>query len=400
MNRVQKNSSQATNYASNKSVYALLLCVICLFAIGLIMVFDTTAAEAIDRLAPELSHAAFYRQILYACIGLTCGSICYRLGYQRMLRVTPFLLIGMCFILALVLIPGVGKQINGARRWIEILGFSFQPSEFAKIFIPLFYIHILKDRMCLSQFLKILGLIALPLGLILLEPDNGTVAIILTTMMALFFLSRIRWVYWALPVMAMCITGAAIGLNMPHVRSRLQVYLDPELDLRGKGHQPYQAKIAAGSGQLWGRGPGESLQKRGYLPEARSDYIAAIFAEEFGFIGIFVLIILLMLITYFGFRIARHAHDRSGFYTAAILTFLLSFQAFLNLGVVSGLLPSKGTNLPFFSHGGSSLIASTMALSLILNVGREKKTHDKAKKSIARSRGDRRSCLSRSGDRY
>ena len=396
---MRKNSSQATNYASNKSAYALLLCVICLFAIGLIMVFDTTAAEAIDRLSPELSHAAFYRQILYAFIGLICGSICYRMGYHQVLRVAPILLIGCCFVLALVLIPGVGKQINGARRWIEILGFSFQPSEFAKIVIPLFYIQILKEQMSLSQFLKVLGLIAIPLGLILLEPDNGTVAIILVTMMALFFLSRIRWVYWALPVMAMCITGSAVGLNMPHVRSRLQVYLNPELDLRGKGHQPYQAKIAVGSGQLWGRGPGESLQKRGYLPEARSDYIAAIFAEEFGFLGIFSLLILLMLITYFGFRIARHACDRSGFYTASILTFLLSFQAFLNLGVVSGLLPSKGTNLPFFSHGGSSLIASTMALSLILNVGREKKTHDTTKKSITRRRGDGRAHLSRPGDR-
>lgn len=399
MTRVQKNSSQATSYASNKSGYALLLCVICLFAIGLIMVFDTTAAEAIDRLAPELSHAAFYRQILYAGIGILCGGICYRVGYHRILSFTPYLLIGCSVMLALILVPGLGKQINGARRWIEIFGFSFQPSEFAKIIIPLYYIYILKERMYLNQFLKILGLIAVPLGLILLEPDNGTVAIILATMMALFFISRIRWIYWALPVMAMCVTGAAIGLNMPHVRSRLEVYLNPELDLRGKGHQPYQSKIAIGSGQFWGRGPGESLQKRGYLPEARSDYIAAIFAEEFGFIGVFGLIILLMLITYFGFRIARYATDKSGFYTAAILTFLISLQAFLNLGVVSGLLPSKGTNLPFFSHGGSSLIASTVALSLILNVGREKRTYDTTKKSIARRRGDRRTHLSRPSGR-
>ena len=155
---------------------------------------------------------------------------------------------------------------------------------------------------------------------------------------------------------------------MPHVSDRIQVYLHPEYDLRGKGHQPYQAKIAAGSGKLWGKGWGESLQKLEYLPEARNDYIAAIFAEETGFVGMTTLILLYMGIGFCGFCIAQKAKDKEGCYTAAIFTFLLCFQAFLNLGVVSGLLPSKGTNLPFFSQGGSSLLVNSMALCVLLNV--------------------------------
>ncbi len=160
---------------------------------------------------------------------------------------------------------------------------------------------------------------------------------------------------------------------MPHVSDRIKVYMNPEYDLKGKGHQPYQAKIAAGSGKLLGRGLGESLQKLEYLPEARSDYIAAIFAEETGFIGMMGLILLYMGIGFCGFCIAQRALDNDGFYIATIFTFLICFQAFLNLGIVSGLLPSKGTNLPFFSQGGSSLLANMMAVSVLLNIAKQSK---------------------------
>ncbi|HEY5259347.1 MAG TPA: FtsW/RodA/SpoVE family cell cycle protein, partial [Rhabdochlamydiaceae bacterium] len=223
----------------------------------------------------------------------------------------------------------------------------------------------------LRGFLKLLGLLSIPMGLILIEPDNGTTAIILVSLVGLFVLTRLRWVFWALPLAVFMAVGGLVAMQMPHVSDRIQIYLHPELDLQGKGHQPYQAKIAAGSGKLWGKGLAESLQKMDYLPEARSDYIAAIYAEEFGFIGMMVLIALYMLLGFLGFYLASQAKDPEGFYLVAIFTFLICFQAFLNLGVVSGLLPSKGTNLPFFSQGGSSLIANCMAVSLMLNVGRK-----------------------------
>ena len=253
---------------------------------------------------------------------------------------------------------------------------SFQPSEFMKIAAPLYFIHLLlkEETMTWKRFYLIVLRLAIPLFLILIEPDNGTVAIIIMTLIALFFLCRIKWVYWLLPFLFLVGMGGTVAMQMPHVKHRIQTYLHPESDLLGKGHQPYQAKIAAGSGELFGRGVGESLQKLNYLPEARSDYIAAIYAEELGFIGVLFLVILYLFIAYSGFHIAMRAATKQGFYTASVITFLITFQAFLNLGVVSGLLPSKGTNLPFFSQGGSSLLANCIAVALIMSAHKKKES--------------------------
>ncbi len=159
---------------------------------------------------------------------------------------------------------------------------------------------------------------------------------------------------------------------MPHVTTGSRFIFILNSIFKAKGHQPHQAKIAAGSGGAFGKGLGESLQKLNYLPEARSDYIAAIFAEEFGFVGICGLIVLYTLIGYLGFSIAAETDNLPAFYTVAVFTFLICFQAFLNLGVVSGLLPSKGTNLPFFSHGSSSLLANLIVICIILNIANKK----------------------------
>jgi cell division protein FtsW len=207
--------------------------------------------------------------------------------------------------------------------------------------------------------------------LILIEPDNGTVAILISLMVVLFLLTKIPWRYWALPLACLVAIGAIAALKMPHVRDRIQIYLHPELDLRGKGHQPHQAKIAAGSGGFLGRGLGESLQKLNYLPEARSDYIAAIYAEETGFLGMLALIGLYLMFAYAGFSIAFNANELGAFLSAAILSFLITIQAFLNLGIVSGLLPSKGMTLPFFSQGGSSLMINVAIVFLLLDISRK-----------------------------
>ena len=358
-----------------KSALFLLVCVVTLFAIGILMVFDTTSAEVIDRNLNVSTHHALFKQLLYGCVSLVGALLIWFFGYDKVLKLVPSLFYLLLFSLVLVFIHGIGQQINGAYRWIVVGPFSFQPSEFLKVIMPLYFITLLfkEEEMTWKRFYKIIALFSVPLFLVLIEPDNGAVAIIMVVMMALFFISRIRSVYWLLPVLFMAGVGIIAALQMPHVKKRIQVYLHPELDLLGKGHQPYQAKIAAGSGQLFGRGVGESLQKLNYLPEARSDYIAAIFAEEFGFVGILFLVLLYLLMTYSGFHIASRAREKQGFYLAAILTFLVAFQAFLNLGVVSGLLPSKGTNLPFFSQGGSSLLANTLAITLIMSVAKRVK---------------------------
>lgn len=354
----------------------LIVSVALLFSIGLLMVFNTTAAEIIDRSLSTSTHAALFKQIFYSLVGIVGGLIVYRWGYENLIRYSYPLLICGTVLLVSVFVPGLGMKINGARRWLGLFGIPIgQPSELIKILMPAAYIYwYLKQQKPIefAPFLKILIWLSIPVALILFEPDNGTTFIIFLLFMVLFLLTRIRLFYWALPLFGLSILGGIAAYHMPHVHDRLQVYLHPELDLRGKGHQPHQAKIAAGSGQLFGRGLGESLQKLNYLPEARSDYIAAIYAEEMGFIGILGLIALYIALASSGFVIAMHAHDKGAFLLAAIITFLISIQAFLNLGIVSGLLPSKGMTLPFFSQGGSSLMVNFVALFILLDISRKK----------------------------
>ncbi|HNA61693.1 MAG TPA: putative lipid II flippase FtsW [Rhabdochlamydiaceae bacterium] len=358
-----------------KKSLLLLLSVLVLFALGLSMVFNTSSAEVLDRALEKSTHHALVKQILYAILGCILAGVVWFLGYHQILQLSGYFLIFGTILLVAVFIPGIGQQINGAHRWLGIGSYSFQPSEFVKYLIPLYYIQAIttsEKPIALKELLKLLLKLSIPMGLILIEPDNGTVAIIMVGLVALFLLTKIRLVYWALPLLVIAIAGVIAASQMPHVHDRIRIYLHPELDLQGKGHQPYQAKIAAGSGGLIGRGLGQSLQKLDYLPEARSDYIAAIFGEEFGFLGILVLILLYMVIGYLGFSIAAKTSNLQAFYGVAILTFLICFQAFLNLGVVSGLLPSKGTNLPFFSQGGSSLLANFMVICIILNIANRK----------------------------
>ena len=211
--------------------------------------------------------------------------------------------------------------------------------------------------------------------LILVEPNNGTTAVIGMAVLVLCLLMRISFKFWAIPLLVCVFLGGIFAYNLSYVSARMKVYLNPELDLKGKGHQPYQAKIAAGSGRWLGRGPGNSLQKLSYLPEAQNDYIAAIYAEEFGFLGMVLLITLYLLVACLGFFIANNCQSLEGFYFAGAITFLISFQAFLNLGVVSGLLPSTGLNLPWFSQGGSSLMANIFGLGILINVSYLEQRH-------------------------
>lgn len=355
----------------------LLLSVSSIFVMGLVMIFNTTSAEVLDLALAKSTHQALFKQILYGCAGLILASGIWNFGYRRLIAMSPYLLAFFCFLLVLTLVPGIGREVNGSKRWIAIGGLSFQPSEFVKYAVPLYMIYRLlpidPTQLSLTSFLKLGGILAIPILLILIEPNNGTAGVIGLVVIVVCVLSRIPFKYWALPLSVLIVIGGISAYHLPYVTARLKVYLHPELDLKGKGHQPYQAKIAAGSGQLLGRGPGNSLQKLSYLPEAQNDYIAAIYAEEFGFIGVSCLILLYMCMGYIGFFIAYTAQNRGGFYLAGVITFLICFQAFMNLGVVSGLLPSTGLNLPFFSQGGTSLMANIMGLGLLLNIANERK---------------------------
>lgn len=358
--------------------YLLLLIASALFVMGVVMIFSTTSAEILDHDLDLSTHYVIFRHLIFALLGAFCAFGMYRLGFRRFLQYSPLFFVLITLLLVMVLLPGVGREVNGSRRWLNIPGLSLQPSEFIKLVIPAFFIYrlaIYKDRVLTFQdFFRLLLPIGVPLALILIEPNNGTVFVIVASLVVLFFLSGISFKFWAVPLVAAALVGGAFASQLPYVTGRIKVYLNPELDIRGKGHQPHQAKIAAGSGKLFGKGPGKSWQKLSYLPEAQNDYIAAIYAEEFGFLGMMALIVLYMFLALAGISIAYHAPSAEGMYLAAALTFLISFQAFLNLGVVSGLLPSTGLNLPLFSQGGSSLMANLMGIGLLMSIGEEKGT--------------------------
>lgn len=353
----------------------LLLCVTLIFMMGLLMIFNTTSAEVLDHSLSKSTHQALLRQIVYALLGSCMAASVWAIGYKRFLAWSPWLLALFTFFLVLVLIPGVGREVNGSKRWIGIAGFSFQPSEFVKYLVPAYFIHRIMELkgqdLELKPFLKLVGTLMVPIILIMVEPNNGTAGVVFLTIIVMCLMARVRFKFWALPLSLLIVVGGITASQLHYVSARLKVYLHPELDLKGKGHQPYQAKIAAGSGQLLGRGPGNSLQKLSYLPEAQNDYIAAIYAEEFGFIGMSFLISLYMIVGYIGFYVAHMAQERSGLYLATVVTFLICFQAFMNLGVVSGLLPSTGLNLPFFSQGGTSLMVNIMGLGLLFAIAQK-----------------------------
>lgn len=353
----------------------LLLTAASIFALGIVMIFSTTSAEVLDHELDKSTHQALVKQLLYAVAGLGLAWSIVWAGYGNLLRYSAPLLVIFSILLLMTLIPGIGREVNGSRRWLHIAGLSFQPSEFVKYIVPAYFIHSFlkydEGNFYFIDFIKLIGITSIPMVLIMVEPNNGTTAVIGMTLLALCLLTRIHFRYWAWPLLAFILVGGTFASQLPYVTARLKVYLDPTLDLKGKGHQPYQAKIAAGSGKVYGKGPGNSLQKLSYLPEAQNDYIAAIFGEEFGFLGVLALIVLYLMLASLGFYIAFHSHDRGGFYLASCATFLISFQAFLNLGVVSGLLPSTGLNLPLFSQGGSSLMANIASIALLYSVSKE-----------------------------
>lgn len=352
-------------------VYIMLISCSLIFAMGLVMIFSTTSAEVLDHDLSRSTHQAIIKQIVFGVVGLMGALAIQWAGYHKLLRYSGFLLAFMVFLLVLTLIPGIGKVVNGSRRWLTLGGISFQPSEFVKYVIPMYYIHKVrfwKGPFCLPRFLKLLAVLMIPILLILVEPNNGTAAVIVMTLVVLFALSKVPLRYFVTPLVCFSLMAGVLAYRLPYVSARLKVYFDPELDIKGRGHQPYQAKIAAGSGQLWGKGPGNSLQKLSYLPEAQNDYIAAIFAEEFGFAGILTLILLYMLLGYAGFSISFTVPRQEGYFLGGAIVFLICFQAFLNLGVVSGLLPSTGLNLPLFSQGGTSLVANIMGISLLYSI--------------------------------
>jgi len=353
----------------------LIFPLILIYTTGLLMVFDASSGDIVDHLSNQSLFRSFFRQLVWGGIAVGVAVSAYLFGWQRLFRISHWgYYIWILILLLLVFIPGIGLCVNGASRWVRFGGVIFQPSEFVKILLPLYGIatSLSQPAVCyrLSAFFVWLLKMSVPVFLVLIEPNHGTAFVLMSVIVVVACAVGIPLRFWTGPLLVFLICFGVIAAKSSYVRHRVSSYFHPEADILGKGHQSYQAKIAAGSGGLFGKGPAKSVQKLSYLPEAQNDYIAAIFAEEYGFVGICVLLMVYLWLFHDISSILKHCSPVP-FCFGIALFFLLAFQTFMNLAVVSGLLPSTGLNLPFFSQGGSSLIANSGGIGFLLSMMKE-----------------------------
>lgn len=352
----------------------LLFPLLILFLFGLLMIFDTTSAETLDHRLDRPLTLPLIKQLIFACIAAGSMWAGSKMGWRHFLEQRRALLIGSTLLLLLVFFPWIGREVNGSRRWLQIGFLTLQPSEFFKYALIGWFVGEVEGvSRCFPTFrsyLRLLYPLIPALLLILFEPNNGTVFVLIVLVLTLSYLAEIPAKYWGIPLLAAALIGGMALTFLPYAQRRIETYLHPEKDLRGKGHQPFQARIAAGSGGLFGRGPGKSLQKLSYLPEAQNDYIVAIFAEEWGFFGMTLLLSTYLAFFLLIFSLLLTLEGTAPLLLGSGVLFLIAFQTFMNLGVVSGLLPPTGLNLPFFSQGGSSLIANAFGIGLLYDIGR------------------------------
>ncbi len=352
-----------------------------LLYIGILTVFGLAAlTSASGPLAYDKFHDSFFfvkRQIIFGLLpGLALGYFLIKLNYEKWRKLSWLPYFVAVILLVLVLLPGFGEAINGARSWITIFGFNFQPSEVAKLALIIFAAYLLSDRKRDLQnwqmgLLPILTLLAPVIILVTIQPDVGTLSIMLVILFVMLFEARVPKKY--LVVMGMLAMSAFVFMIFlkPYRMQRITIFMHPELDPQGIGYQINQAFLAVGSGGFWGLGVGQSRQKFQYLPEVNSDSIFAVIAEETGFLISAGLIILILLIGLRGLKIAKNTKNEYGRLIVVGVVVWLVWQSFLNIGAMVGALPLTGVPLPFVSHGGSALMAELAAVALVLNISKQ-----------------------------
>ena len=349
----------------------ILLITLILVMIGLIMVFSTSSILAQERYGD--SYFFIKRQIIYATIGLGFLVTLMNIDYHS-LKKPVYIILGLVFVmLILVLIPGIGVKVAGARRWINLGITRFQPAEALKVALVIWLAYSLDKKGTTVRSFKIgvvphLLVTGVFILLLLLQPDFGTAAVLGLISVGLLFTAGVPWGYLlgigaaALPALYLMV------FNVPYRRERILAFLNPWKDPGDTGFQIIQSFLAFYSGKLTGLGLGDGRQKLFFLPEAHTDFIFSVIGEELGLMGVFAILILFFLFAFRGIRIAINSQDQFGRYLAAGLTLMITVQAFLNLSIVLGLLPTKGLPLPFISFGGSSLIMTLAATGILLNI--------------------------------
>jgi cell division protein FtsW len=352
--------------------YSLLLtATLCLLAFGVVMVFS---ASSTTSLLGKTGDSAFYlkRTLLFGAVGLVVMRVLAARGVRIIRPLTPLILVCSLVLLAAVMVPGVGVSANGASRWIGTGLIQVQPSEVAKLALVLYGAHLLASQPKITREIRTLvpylTVVALACGLVVIEPDLGTAIVACVTTSALLLVSGVKIRHLLLLVAVVGVVLLLAVVIEPYRMQRLTGFLHPASDPSGAGFQAIQAKIALGSGGVFGVGLGQSLQKAFFLPEAHTDMIAAVIGEELGLAGLSVVIALFGMFCYAGLRTAQRARDRYTKLLAAGLTSLVLTQAVVNLFAVLGLAPLTGVPLPFVSYGNSSLLVMLAAVGLLLNV--------------------------------
>jgi rod shape determining protein RodA len=324
--------------------------------------------------ATHASHLAgmHVQQLYWIGLGIAAMLLVSRLDYHRILDLAPVLY--LIAISALVIVLAFGHTRFGAKRWLPILGGFLQVSELVKLIIIIvlarFFAEVRSEQLGLGDLIKAIAIVSVPVGLIMLQPDLGT-ALVLVPLAALgVFLAGLQWKH-AVAILALAALMVPVGWHIlkPYQRDRVTTFLRPEDDPRGAGYQILQSKIAVGSGGFWGKGLGNGSQNQlGFVPVRYSDFILAALAEELGFAGVFVSLLLYMFLLLRLVQNAQRAHDRAGMFLIMGVAAVLGFQVLVNVAMVIGYMPVTGIPLPLMSYGGSATLFVFLALGLVMNV--------------------------------
>ena len=314
------------------------------------------------------------RHAAYLMLAITLGALAYMAPAASVQRLSPWLLFLAVALLILVMIPGIGREVNGAQRWLPLGVITLQPSEFAKLAVLLYAAgYLVRQEEAVrhhwSGLAKLIAILSVVAALLLLEPDFGATVIIVGVVVGMTFLAGAKLIYVLAMLAAAAMALAFLVLSAPYRMKRLTAYQDPWADPFGSGFQLVQSLIAFGQGEWWGVGLGNSVQKLFYLPEAHTDFVFSIWSEETGLIGatamIALFVMLIARVLNIGWRAAAQ-HRLFEAYVCFGAALMFAGQAFVNMGASSGLLPTKGLTLPFVSYGGNSLIVNCMLLGIVL----------------------------------
>jgi cell division protein FtsW len=366
------------------AVTTLVFCVAALLALGMVMLYSTSMGMPMPGAgAPKVGTHYMMMQLIWCVLGMGLCMTATSLDYRLLKKIAWPLFILAVLLLALVLEKHLGVVRGKARRWFSFGGVSFQPSELAKLalVVLLAWYGERFQRQMHTALRGIVwpGLLICPmLGLIFVEPDRGTTILLAAVGGTMLLIAGVRWKYFVPPIL-LGIVGLAISiLHDPMRRNRIFSWLDLEEHKSGFGYQAYQAMLALGAGGLSGLGLGNGRQKLGFVPENHTDFIFSIIGEELGLIATLLVVVAFVVIVICGIYIALNARDSFGFLLGSGITFLIGFQAFINIGVVTSALPNKGLPLPFISYGGSNLLAMLTCVGLLLSVARQSRTREAA----------------------